>query len=122
MIKNGEYRYITIKNYSNFLCYLVRKQGLSWHTVLKKRKNYRKAFDNFEAKKIALYKERKISELLANEGIIRNKVKINAAVHNVKLFVALQNEFGCFDNYIWKFTNYKPLINHPKTMKDIPIN
>lgn len=94
--------------------------GLSWITVLKKRENYRKAFDNFNAKKIATYDDKKIAALLQNEGIIRNKLKVNAAVQNAKAFLAVQKEFGSFDNYIWQFTNHKTLNNHPKTLRDIP--
>ena len=94
--------------------------GLSWITILRKRENYRKAFDNFDAKKIAKYDSKKIENLLKNEGIIRNKLKINAAVTNAKLFLGIQKEFGSFDKYIWQFVNGNPIINHRKTMKDIP--
>jgi DNA-3-methyladenine glycosylase I len=94
--------------------------GLSWLTVLKKRENYRKAFDNFEAVKIAKYDKRKIEQLLKNEGIIRNKLKINAAVINAKAFLQVKEEFGSFDKYIWQFVGNKPIINKRKSMKEIP--
>jgi DNA-3-methyladenine glycosylase I len=83
--------------------------GLSWLTVLKKRAAYRKAFDGFDAKRIALYGEEKVAELLQNSGIIRNRLKINATVKNAQAFLALQAEFGSFDAYLWTFVNGKPL-------------
>lgn len=94
--------------------------GLSWITILRKRENYKKAFDNFDAKKIAKYDSKKIKELLNNEGIVRNKLKINAAVINAKLFLDIQKEFGSFDQYIWQFVNYKTIINHWKNLKELP--
>jgi DNA-3-methyladenine glycosylase I len=94
--------------------------GLSWITILKKRENYRKAFDNFDAAKIAKYNKRKIEQLLKNEGIIRNKLKINAAVINAKVFLQVKEEFGTFDKYIWQFVGNKPIISKRKSMKDIP--
>jgi len=94
--------------------------GLSWITVLRKRENYRKAFDNFDPKKIIKYKEKKIQALLQNEGIIRNKLKVNSVVTNAKVFLAIQKEFGSFDQYIWQFTNHQTIVNRPKTMKDVP--
>jgi DNA-3-methyladenine glycosylase I len=94
--------------------------GLSWITILKKRDNYRKAFDNFDARKIAKYNKRKIEQLLKNEGIVRNKLKINAAVINAKAFLKIKEEFGTFDKYIWQFVGSKPIINKRKSMKDIP--
>ena len=94
--------------------------GLSWITVLRKRENYRKAFDNFNPKKIIKYKEKKIQALLQNEGIIRNKLKINSVVTNAKIFLEIQKEFGSFDHYIWKFTDYKTIVNRPKTMSQVP--
>ena len=77
--------------------------GLSWFTILKKRQNYRKAFDHFDPQKMAGYDTRKVSELLSNEGIVRNKLKINAAIQNAISFLAVQREFGSFNNYIWQF-------------------
>ncbi len=94
--------------------------GLSWLTVLKKRENYRQAFNNFDAEKIARYSEKKIQTLLKDEGIIRNQLKIRAAVTNAKAFLKVQNEFGTFDKYIWQFTCNKTIKNHRKTLKDIP--
>jgi DNA-3-methyladenine glycosylase I len=94
--------------------------GLSWLTVLKKRENYRKAFDNFDVKKVAKYKENKIEELLKNEEIIRNKLKINSAISNAKIFIEIQKEFGSFSKYIWSFVNNKPIKNSWKTYKEMP--
>src|SRR3989304_448083 len=81
--------------------------GLSWITILKKRENYRKAFDNFDAKKIARYDRRKITSLLRDEGIVRNRLKIEAGIQNAKAFLAVQKEFGSFDTYIWQFVGGK---------------
>jgi DNA-3-methyladenine glycosylase I len=94
--------------------------GLSWLTILKKRNNYRKAFDNFNAKKIAEYDGRKISELLANAGIVRNRLKIAATVQNAKAFLAIQKEFGSFDACIWQFIGGKPKKNTWKTLPELP--
>lgn len=94
--------------------------GLSWHTVLVKRENYCKAFDNWDAKKIARYTEKKKQILLQNEGIIRNRLKIDAAITNAKAFLQVQKEFGSFDKYIWQFVKHKPIRNNRKTMKDLP--
>lgn len=94
--------------------------GLSWITVLKKRDNFRKAFANFDAKKIANFDEQKIEELMQNEGIIRNRLKINATIINAKLFLEIQKEYGSFDAYIWEFVNGNTIKNNPKTLKDIP--
>jgi DNA-3-methyladenine glycosylase I len=94
--------------------------GLSWLTILKKRENYRKAFDNFDPKKVAKYDKRKIAQLLKNDGIVRNKLKIESAVTNAKAFLKVKDEFGTFDKYIWKFVNGKTIINSWKTLKEIP--
>ena len=94
--------------------------GLSWITILKKRENFRKAFDNFNYQKIAKYNEEKIAELLNNKGIIRNKLKVRAAVTNARAFMEVQREFGSFSKYIWGFVDGKPIINHFKTMEEIP--
>ncbi|WP_027415721.1 DNA-3-methyladenine glycosylase I [Aneurinibacillus terranovensis] len=94
--------------------------GLSWITVLKKRENYRKAFDNFDARKIAAYDEHKIQELLNNEGIIRNRIKINAAIGNAQSFLRVQDEFGSFDRYIWEFVGGTPLLNHWSSLAEVP--
>ena len=94
--------------------------GLSWLIVLKKRENYRKAYDNFNPMKIAKYDEKKIFQLLNNKGIIRNKLKIKASINNAKKFIDIQKEFGSFDNYIWSFVNNKPVINRWKKESEIP--
>ncbi len=97
--------------------------GLSWITILKKRENYRKAFDNFDAKKIARYDENKIKQLLKNKGIIRNRLKVEAAIQNARAFLAVQKEFGSFDKYIWsRFGGIggKQKINRWRSLKQIP--
>jgi len=94
--------------------------GLSWITILKKRKNYRKAFDRFDARKIAGYDARKKRELLSNAGIVRNRLKIDAAISNARAFFDIQKEFGGFDSYIWRFVGGKPRINRWASLKDIP--
>ena len=94
--------------------------GLSWLTVLKKRENYRKAFDNFEAGKMVSYSEDKIQRLLTDEGIIRNKLKINSAVTNAKCFLAIQKEFDGFSSYIWDFVNGEPMQNNWTDLNQIP--
>ena len=94
--------------------------GLSWFTILKKRQNYRKAFDHFDPHKIAGYDIRKVSELLSNEGIVRNKLKINAAIQNAVSFLAVQKEFGSFDNYIWRFVGGETIKNKWYTLEEIP--
>ena len=93
--------------------------GLSWYTILKKRANFRTAFENFDYKKIAEFTDDKILELNQNTGIIRNKLKIASAVNNAKRFMEIQAEFGSFSNYIWAFVNNKPIDNQPKTMADV---
>ena len=103
-----------------FLVLEIFQAGLSWLTILKKRENFRKAFDNFDYKKIVLYGDEKYEELLQNKGIIRNKLKIKAIIFNAKEFMKIQNEFGSFSNYIWGFINNKPIVNKFKTMDEIP--
>ncbi len=95
---------------------------MSWLTILKKRENYRKAFDGFNPVKVAEYDEKKIQELLTNKGIIRNKLKVNAAVTNARAFLEVQKEFGSFSNYIWGFVEHKPLQNSWKSIEEIPAN
>ena len=97
------------KRLFEFLILEGAQAGLSWETILRKRDNYRAAFDGFDPKKVAKYDERKVAALLQNEGIIRNRLKINAAVGNAKSFLAVQREFGSFDDYVWRFVNHKPL-------------
>ena len=94
--------------------------GLSWITVLRKRENYRKAFSNFNPNKIARYDEKRIKELLNNPGIIRNRLKINAAIINAQCFLKVKKEFGTFDDYIWQFVNHEPVINKFKSLSELP--
>ncbi|MGD8973403.1 MAG: DNA-3-methyladenine glycosylase I [Desulfobacterales bacterium] len=94
--------------------------GLSWLMILKKRQNYRKAFDNFDPRKIAVYDSRKVKELLLNQGIIRNKLKVEAAIQNARSFLSIQSDFGSFDNYIWQFVGGKTRINRWRTVGEIP--
>jgi DNA-3-methyladenine glycosylase I len=103
-----------------FLILEGAQAGLSWLTILKKRQNYRKAFDNFDPPKIAGYDSRKVSELLSNEGIVRNKLKINAAIQNAISFLAVQREFGSFNIYIWRFVGGETKKNKWKTLEEIP--
>ena len=103
-----------------FLILEGAQAGLSWRTILKKRPNYRKAFDNFDPRMVAAYSSRKKTELIADKGIIRNKLKIEAAVQNAVSFIAVQKEFGSFDNYIWQFVGGRPLKNSWQTVADIP--
>jgi len=92
-----------------FLILEGAQAGLSWETILRKRKNYRSAFDNFNPAKVARYDRRKIAKLLADDGIIRNRLKIASAVQNARAFLAIQKEFGSFDAYVWRFVKNKPL-------------
>ena len=103
-----------------FLILETFQAGLSWITVLRKRENFRKAFDNFNYQKVAKYDDSKIEALLKNEGIIRNRLKIKAAVTNAQAFMEIQKEFGSFSNYIWGFVGGKPIKNELKSLKDAP--
>jgi DNA-3-methyladenine glycosylase I len=103
-----------------FLILEGAQAGLSWITVLKKRKAYREAFDNFDFNKIANYKEAKIKALLNNAGIIRNQLKIRATVKNAKAYIQIRREFGTFNKYIWQFTDGKTIHNKWKSLKEIP--
>lgn len=94
--------------------------GLSWYTILKKRENFRVAFDDFNFKKIADYSDDKIEELLNDAGIVRNKLKILATINNAQRFLEVQKEFGSFSKYLWNFVDGEPIINHPKTLKEVP--
>ena len=94
--------------------------GLSWDTILRKRENYRAAFDGFDAEKIARYDRRKVERLLRDEGIVRNRLKIASAIRNAKVFLAVQKEFGSFDQYVWQFVGGKPLVNARRLGKKIP--
>lgn len=102
------------------LCLEGAQAGLSWYTVLTKRENYRKAFDKWDVKKIIKYDEKKVEQLMQNEGIIRNRLKINSVITNAKAFLEVQKEFGSFDQYIWSFVNHQPTVNHYKGMSAVP--
>lgn len=95
--------------------------GLSWITVLKKRENYRDAFDGFDPEKVALYDDAKIEELMANAGIVRNRLKINAAITNAKMFLRIAAQHGSFDKFIWSYVGYAPIVGHWEKFAEIPI-
>ncbi|MCL6220482.1 DNA-3-methyladenine glycosylase I [Zunongwangia pacifica] len=103
-----------------FLILETFQAGLSWITILRKRENFREAFDHFDYKKVAKYSEEKIQELLQNPGIIRNKLKVRSAVTNAQLFMKIQDEFGSFDHYIWSFVDHKPIQNKVENYKEAP--
>jgi DNA-3-methyladenine glycosylase I len=94
--------------------------GLSWYTILKRREGYRAAFENFDVNKVALFNDEKVEALVVNPEIIRHRGKIKAAINNAKLFIAIQNEFGSFSNYMWGFVNHKTIVNHWSNMADYP--
>jgi len=102
-----------------FLILETFQSGLSWITILRKRENFRKALDNFDYNKIALYDEEKITELLQDAGIIRNKLKIRATISNAVAFLEIQNEFGSFSKYVWGFINNIPIQNNSKSMSEV---
>jgi DNA-3-methyladenine glycosylase I len=108
------------KKQFEFLVLESAQAGLSWHTVLKKRENYRTAYDGFDPLKVAEYGKEKVEELLKNAGIIRNRMKIESSINNAKLFLEIQKEFGSFSNYIWGFVDGKPLVNHWEDISQIP--
>ena len=103
-----------------FLVLEGAQAGLSWDTILRKRENYRKAFDGFDVEKVARYTDKRIEKLLQNEGIIRNRLKVSSAVTNAKAFLAVRHEFGSFDKYIWSFVDGKPIVNKWKDTSQIP--
>ncbi|MGB7623478.1 MAG: DNA-3-methyladenine glycosylase I [Terriglobia bacterium] len=103
-----------------FLILEGAQAGLSWLTILKKRENYRKAFDRFDAGRIAKYGANKVASLLSDQGIIRNRLKIQAAIQNAKSFMAVQKEFGSFDAYVWQFVGCKPVRNAWKSLREVP--
>lgn len=103
-----------------FLILEGAQAGLTWQTILNKRETYRKAFHNFDVKKISKYTQKDVDRLLADPGIIRNRLKVAAAIINAKKFIEIQNEFGSFDAYIWQFVKGQPLQNKIKSLKDIP--
>ena len=108
------------KKLFEFLILEGAQAGLSWVTILNRRDGYRKAFSNFDAKKVSKYTQKHIEKLLKDESIIRNKLKINSAINNAKLFLKIQDEFGSFDKYLWGFVNGKPIKNKFKKPSDIP--
>jgi len=103
-----------------FLVLEGAQAGLSWSTILNKRENYRKAFGGFDPRKVARYDERKVAALLENPGIVRNRLKVRAAVTNAKAFLAVQKEFGTFDAYIWSFVGGRPIQNRWRELKELP--
>jgi len=103
-----------------FLLLDAFQAGLSWNTILNKRENFRKAFDNFDFEIIAGYNDKKVAQLLNDAGIIRNKLKVTAAVSNAQAFIKIREEFGSFDQYIWQFTSGKPILNQFENLKDVP--
>ena len=103
-----------------FLILEGAQAGLSWDTILRKRENYRRAFDGFDAKKIAKYDKRKIAALMSDEGIVRNRLKIEATISNAKAFLEVQREFGSFDKYVWPFVGGKPMVNRWTGLKQLP--
>ncbi len=103
-----------------FLILEGAQAGLSWETILKKREAYREAFDGFDAETIAKYGQRKVRRLLTNPGIVRNRLKIAAAIRNAKAFLAIQEEFGSFDAYIWRFVDGRPKVNAWRSSKQVP--
>ncbi len=108
------------KKQFEFLVLESAQAGLSWHTILKKRENYRAAYDGFDVKKVAKYDEKKIEELMQNARIIRNRRKIEASINNAKIFLEIQNEFGSFCNYLWGFVDGKPVVNQWTDVFQIP--
>ena len=108
------------KKLFEFLLLESAQAGLSWSIILKKREGYRKAFDDFDANKVAHYDQRRIQKLVTNPSIIRNKLKIQSAITNARAFLKLQKEFGSFDSYLWNFVDGKPKQNEWKSWKEIP--
>jgi DNA-3-methyladenine glycosylase I len=108
------------KTHFEFLILEGAQAGLSWSMILKKREGYRKNFADFDPEKVARFTERRVEKILEDPGIVRNRLKVNAAVNNAKRFLEVQKEFGSFDKYIWSFVNHKPIVNKRKSLKDIP--
>ena len=103
-----------------FLILEGAQAGLSWTTILNRREGYRKAFSDFDAKKVSKFTQKRVDKLLQDESIIRNKLKINSAINNAKFFLKIQDEFGSFDNYLWGFVNHKPIKNRFKKQSELP--
>lgn len=108
------------RKFFEFLTLEGAQAGLSWKTILVKRENYRNAMDNFMPEKVASYGRKKIDQLLSNQGIVRNKLKITSAVNNAQAFLKIVSEFGSFDSYLWRYVDGKPLDNRRKSIKEIP--
>ena len=108
------------RTHFEFLILEGAQAGLSWSMILKKRDGYRKAFAEFDPAKVAKFTDKKLEKILLNPGIVRNRLKVYAAVNNAKRFLAVQKEFGSFDKYIWSFVNHKPIVNQRKTLSQIP--
>jgi DNA-3-methyladenine glycosylase I len=108
------------RKHYEFLMLETMQAGLSWHIILKKRENFRKAFDGFDPGRVARFDERRIQSLLRDSGIVRNRLKIRAAVHNARCFLEVQKEFGSFDAYLWRFVNGKPVMNRRKRLSELP--
>jgi DNA-3-methyladenine glycosylase I len=109
------------RTWFEFLILEGAQAGLSWNIILKKREHYRKVLDGFDPVKVARYGDGKVKELLADPGIVRNRLKIAATIQNAKAFLAVQKEFGSFDAYIWRFTAGKPLVNRRKSLTELPV-
>ncbi len=104
------------------LCLEGAQAGLSWITILRKRENYRAAFDGFDPVKIATYDDERCAELLQNPGIVRNRLKVRAFVRNAQSFLKVQAEYGGFDRYIWQFVDGKPMVNHWRSLQEVPVS
>jgi len=108
------------KKLFEFLTLETAQAGLSWSTILKRRKNYKKAYDNYDIIKIASYDEKKIKELLNNDGIIRYRLKIESSINNAKQFLKVQDDYGSFSNYLWSFVDHKPIVNSWEKLSEVP--
>ena len=108
------------RKHFEFLVLEAAQAGLSWSTILKRREGYRRAFDSFDPQKVARFTDKRIESLVQDPSIIRNRMKIAAAVRNARQFLAVQEEFGSFDTYAWRFVDGRPRVNHARTTKDVP--
>jgi DNA-3-methyladenine glycosylase I len=108
------------RTWFEFLILEGAQAGLSWDTILRKRERYREVMDGFDVARVARYGDRKVAQLLADPGIVRNRLKIASTIQNAKAFLAVQKEFGSFDAYIWQFTGGKPIVNQRRSVKDLP--
>jgi len=119
-IWNGASPFMTTVDISRFSCSQAHRPDVSWSLVLKKREGYRRAFDKFDPEKVARYSERRIRKLASDPAIIRNRTKIEAAVRNARAFLKIQEGFGDFDSYCWRFVGGRPKLNHWKAARQIP--